>query len=110
VLLELLRGAWQERKGPVVHGDYVFYAEGLTVVYLRHDRKGGGEVGESGRGSSQIGGDADQLLQLTRPTGGNARATVRVLSAVGRFMDRRSGHRDASSCLAQGWQETDGGK
>jgi hypothetical protein len=62
-------------------------ADGLTVVYLRHDRKGGGEVGESGRGTSQIGGDADQLLQLTRPTGGNARATVRVLSAVGRFMD-----------------------
>jgi hypothetical protein len=62
-------------------------SQGLTVAYLRHDRKGGGEVGESGRGTSQIGGDADQLLQLTRPTGGNARPTVRVLSAVGRFGD-----------------------
>ncbi len=61
-------------------------AAGLTVVYARHDRKSGGEVGQSGRGSSQFGGDADQLLLLKRSEG-NTRPTVRVLEAVGRFGD-----------------------
>ena len=60
---------------------------GLAVVYLRHDRKSGGEVGPSGRGSSQFGGDADQLIQLSRPSGNDARPTVRVLEAIGRFGD-----------------------
>jgi hypothetical protein len=36
-------------------------AEGFTVVYARHDRKGGGAIGESGRGTSQVGGDMDQM-------------------------------------------------
>ncbi len=60
---------------------------GLAVVYLRHDRKSGGDVGQSGRGSSQFGGDADQLIQLSRPTGNDARPTVRVIEALGRFGD-----------------------
>jgi len=60
---------------------------GLAVVYLRHDRKSGGEVGQSGRGSSQFGGDADQLIQISRPSGNDARPTVRVLEAIGRFGD-----------------------
>ena len=34
---------------------------GRAVFVLRHDRKGGGDVGESGRGSSQASGD------VTRP-------------------------------------------
>jgi len=61
-------------------------SSGLTVAYARHDRKGGGDVGESGRGSSQFGGDVDQMLHLKRPEG-NMRNTIRVLEALGRFSD-----------------------
>jgi RecA-family ATPase len=73
-------GAAQEAMRPLKEAA----SSGLTVVYARHDRKSGGEVGQSGRGSSQFGGDADQLLLLKRPEG-NTRPTVRVLEAVGRF-------------------------
>jgi hypothetical protein len=73
-------GAAQEAMRPLKEA----VSSGLTVAYARHDRKSGGEVGQSGRGSSQFGGDADQLLLLKRPEG-NTRPTVRVLEAVGRF-------------------------
>ncbi len=59
-------------------------AEGLSVIYTRHDRKSGGAVGESGRGSSAFGGDADQLILLKSPEG-NQRPTVRTLETLGRF-------------------------
>ena len=57
---------------------------GLAVLMLRHDRKGGGEVGESGRGSSAIGGKADIILGLR-----NARVqgheTRRTIKGIGRY-------------------------
>jgi len=62
-------------------------ADGFTVIYARHDRKSGGEVGESGRGTSQVGGDADQMFQLSRPPGANNRPNARVLTNTGRFME-----------------------
>jgi len=62
-------------------------AEGFTVLYARHDRKSGGDVGESGRGTSQLGGDVDQMFQLSLPPGANNKPNVRVLSNTGRFMD-----------------------
>jgi AAA domain-containing protein/primase/DNA polymerase family protein len=61
-------------------------AKGLTVIYTRHDRKSGGAVGESGRGSSAFGGDADLLILLKQPEG-NQRPTVRTLETLGRFRD-----------------------
>ena len=42
---------------------------GMAVIVCRHERKGGGDVGESGRGSSAIRGDVDVILQLRRPEG-----------------------------------------
>lgn len=42
---------------------------GLTVIVCRHERKGGGDVGDSGRGSSATWGDVDIILQLRRPEG-----------------------------------------
>ena len=63
-------------------------AKGFTVIYARHDRKSGGDVGESGRGSSQVGGDADQMFQLSVPPGANNRPNVRLLTNTGRFVDQ----------------------
>jgi hypothetical protein len=63
---------------------------GLAVLVIRHDRKAGGAVGESGRGSNAFSGAVDVVLQLTRPEG-NAPPTHRVLSALSRF--RETPHR-----------------
>lgn len=61
-------------------------ASSLPVVVLvtRHDRKSGGDPGDSARGSSQLGGDVDVILQLSR-VGGKGRERRRYLRAVGRF-------------------------
>jgi hypothetical protein len=57
---------------------------GLAVVVARHDRKSGGDVGESGRGSSQMSGDVDIILRLGRPEGRHPQ-TMRVLEALSRY-------------------------
>jgi hypothetical protein len=59
-------------------------ADGLAVVVVRHERKAGGEVGDSGRGSSAFGGAVDIVLALKRREGAT-RPTVRVLHALSRF-------------------------
>ena len=56
----------------------------VVVIVVRHDRKAGGEIGDSARGSSAFGGDADVILHLTR-VGGKGRERRRYLDAVGRF-------------------------
>ena len=59
-------------------------AAGLAILVLRHERKSGGEVGESARGSSAFGGAADILLSLKRdPAAGSENR--RMLEAVGRL-------------------------
>lgn len=57
---------------------------GLAVVMTRHERKGGGEVGESARGSSAFGGAVDIILSIRRADG-NVRPTVRVIESLSRF-------------------------
>jgi hypothetical protein len=59
-------------------------AQGLAVVLTRHERKGGGEVGESGRGSSAFGGAVDIILSIRRGEG-NTRPTVRIIESLSRF-------------------------
>lgn len=59
-------------------------ARGLAVVITRHERKGGGEVGESARGSSAFGGAVDVILSIRRAEG-NVRPTVRVVESLSRF-------------------------
>lgn len=59
-------------------------ADGLAVLMVRHERKGGGEVGESGRGSSAFTGTVDVVLRLARQPNA-ARPTIRVLSTLSRF-------------------------
>lgn len=59
---------------------------GLAVIVCRHDRKGGGEVGESGRGSSAISGDVDVILALRRPEGKQP-ANRRVIETLSRYAE-----------------------
>lgn len=61
-------------------------AEGVAVLFLRHDRKGGGALGESGRGSSATTGEADHILHLQRKTGGGTEGgRQRELEGIGRL-------------------------
>lgn len=60
--------------------------DGLCVIVARHDRKSGGDVGESGRGSSAISGDVDVILQLRRPEG-NQPSTRRVIETLSRYSE-----------------------
>lgn len=59
-------------------------ADGLAVVVVRHERKGGGEVGDSGRGSSAFSGAVDVILRLARKEQA-PRPTIRTLAALSRF-------------------------
>jgi hypothetical protein len=55
---------------------------GVGIILVRHERKGGGDVGDSGRGSSAFAGAVDIVLSLRKPTGnaGNNRREIRSLS------------------------------
>ncbi len=57
---------------------------GLGVVVSRHERKSGGALGDSGRGSSAYAGVMDTLLALRRPER-NSRANLRVIHGISRF-------------------------
>jgi len=61
-------------------------ADGLAVLVFRHERKSGGEVGDSGRGSSAFAGAADIIVSLRRPEG-RMRKTIRRLEALSRFSE-----------------------
>lgn len=57
---------------------------GLAVIIIRHERKSGGQVGDSGRGSSAFAGAVDVVLSIRRVEG-NTRSTMRELHALSRF-------------------------
>lgn len=59
-------------------------AEGLCVGLVRHERKGGGDVGESGRGSTAFTGAVDIVVRLAMPLN-PPRETVRQVSVLSRF-------------------------
>lgn len=58
--------------------------ESIAVVVVRHDRKSGGDVGDSARGSSAFGGAVDIVMQVQRNEG-NSRPTIRVINALSRY-------------------------
>lgn len=61
-------------------------ADGLAVLVSRHDRKGGGDVGDSGRGSSAYAGAVDVVLHLQRlPGDREGKERQRLLDAISRF-------------------------
>lgn len=57
---------------------------GLAVIVVRHERKGGGDVADAGRGSSAFSGAADVVLSLRRGEG-NVPSNRRVIQALSRF-------------------------
>ena len=57
---------------------------GIGVVIVQHERKGGGELVESGRGSTAFAGAVDNLLCISRPRG-KSKPTFRELRAESRF-------------------------
>lgn len=57
---------------------------GLAVLLIRHERKEGGSVGDSGRGSSALSGVVDIVLRLHRLEGRHSE-NVRKLDALSRF-------------------------
>ena len=59
-------------------------SSGLTVLLIHHDRKGGGNTIESGRGSSAFAGIVDVIHNLRRPQGHGSK-TVRELRSEGRY-------------------------
>jgi hypothetical protein len=59
-------------------------ADGLGVLVIRHDRKSGGDIGDSARGASAFSGAADILLSLRRADSAG-HENRRVIHAVGRF-------------------------
>jgi AAA domain len=61
-------------------------ARGLAVVVARHERKGGGDVGESGRGGSAFSGAVDIVVSLRRAEG-KTKPSVRVLHTLSRFTE-----------------------
>ena len=61
-------------------------ADGLAVLVSRHDRKSGGDVGDSGRGSSAYAGAVDVVLHLQRlPGDREGKERQRLLEAISRF-------------------------
>lgn len=56
----------------------------LAIIVVRHERKSGGQVGDSGRGSSAFAGAVDVIVSIRRAEG-NSRAELRELHAVSRF-------------------------
>jgi hypothetical protein len=59
---------------------------GLAVIITRHERKSGGDVGDSGRGSSAYSGAVDTIVSIRRPQGDAQTGTnVRVLQSLSRF-------------------------
>lgn len=64
-------------------------AEGLAIVIVRHERKSGGSVGDSGRGSSAFAGAVDIVLSVRKPEGNQPR-NIRLLQTISRL----SGHDD----------------
>ena len=62
-------------------------AAGPAVCVLRHERKGGGEIGENARGSSAFGGSADVLMVLRLPKG-SGHDNRRELEVAGRLHEK----------------------
>jgi hypothetical protein len=63
-------------------------ADGFAVLVTRHDRKAGGEVGESARGSGAFTGAVDIVLALGREPQAS-RPTMRHLGCLSRFEETK---------------------
>lgn len=72
---------------------------GVAILFAQHERKGGGDAADAGRGSSAFAGAVDTLISF-RHAGGDPYQPSRLLLALSRFdavpprlyIERRSGH------------------
>jgi hypothetical protein len=60
---------------------------GLGILCLVHERKSGGDIADSIRGSSATGGAVDILMNLAKPAGNHRSETIRRINAIGRYPD-----------------------
>jgi DnaB helicase-like protein/AAA domain-containing protein len=60
--------------------------QGIAILVTRHERKSGGDVGDSGRGSSAFAGVVDIVLSLRRPEGKSPK-NRRLLQSLSRFSE-----------------------
>ena len=60
--------------------------QGLAVIANRHERKSGGDVGDSARGSNAFTAAADVIISIRRPEG-NCKPTIREIHALSRFSE-----------------------
>jgi hypothetical protein len=58
--------------------------QGIAVVIVRHERKSGGSIGDSARGSSAFAGAVDIIMSVRRPEGNQPR-NVRLIQTLSRF-------------------------
>ena len=58
--------------------------QSIAVVIVRHERKSGGSIGDSGRGSSAFAGAVDIIMSVRKPEGNQAR-NVRLIQTLSRF-------------------------
>lgn len=58
-------------------------SDGVAVLVIRHERKAGGRVGKSGRGTTAIPGGVDIMLQLRRRS--SKEKNTRTLDSLSRF-------------------------
>jgi hypothetical protein len=77
---ENVSGAILEALRPVQRAS----AEGLAIILVHHERKRGGDLSDSGRGSSALGGAVDSIVSVGKPKGQHPR-NVRALKAVSRL-------------------------
>jgi hypothetical protein len=57
---------------------------GISTLIVQHERKGGGDIADAGRGTNALLGSVDTILRLNK-TGGKNPATQRKLEMLGRF-------------------------
>ncbi len=63
-------------------------ATGIAVICVRHERKSGGNVGDSGRGSSALTGAVDIIMAIKRPP--RYDGPIRFIEALSRFEETPS--------------------
>jgi hypothetical protein len=72
-----------------LHPVQVAASSGLSVIMTRHDRKSGGEVGDSGRGSTAFAGAMDVIMRISRPAAAkgtdNNTTPLRHVNILSRF-------------------------
>jgi hypothetical protein len=74
-------GFWLEELKPIQQAAQ----QGMAIILTHHERKSGGDVGDSSLGSTSFTGAGDIILSLRRPDNASHDTKVRVIQALSRF-------------------------